>query len=38
MVVLPLWASYLVKAFAWQTITAPNGLLESLLGLRGDPT
>jgi putative spermidine/putrescine transport system permease protein len=35
MVVLPLWASYLVKAFAWQTITAPNGLLESLLGLVG---
>ena len=35
LVVLPLWASYLVKAFAWQTITAPNGLLESLLGLVG---
>src|SRR5262245_25372943 len=27
LVVLPLWSSYLVKAFAWQTITAHNGLL-----------
>jgi putative spermidine/putrescine transport system permease protein len=35
LVVLPLWSSYLVKAFAWQTITAHNGLLESLLRLVG---
>ncbi|HYJ61707.1 MAG TPA: ABC transporter permease [Actinomycetota bacterium] len=32
-VVLPLWSSYLVKAFAWQTITAPHGILDSFLGL-----
>ena len=37
MVVLPLWASYLVKAFAWQTITAPNGLLDSFLSVIGIP-
>ncbi|MGZ8565619.1 MAG: ABC transporter permease [Actinomycetota bacterium] len=36
-VVLPLWSSYLVKAFAWQTITAPSGLLDSFLGLLGIP-
>ena len=36
-VVLPLWSSYLVKAFAWQTITAPNGLLDSVLGVVGIP-
>jgi putative spermidine/putrescine transport system permease protein len=35
LVVLPLWSSYLVKAFAWQTITAHNGLLESFLRLVG---
>jgi putative spermidine/putrescine transport system permease protein len=36
-VVLPLWSSYLVKAFAWQTITAPRGLLDVFLGFFGVP-
>ena len=27
-VVMPLWVSYLIRVFAWQTITAPNGLFE----------
>jgi putative spermidine/putrescine transport system permease protein len=36
-VVLPLWSSYLVKAFAWQTITAPHGILDSFLNLLGIP-
>jgi putative spermidine/putrescine transport system permease protein len=36
-VVLPLWSSYLVRAFAWQTITAPGGVLDSFLGLFGIP-
>jgi putative spermidine/putrescine transport system permease protein len=37
-VVMPLWTSYLIKAFAWQTITAPSGLLESVLGAVGLPS
>jgi putative spermidine/putrescine transport system permease protein len=36
-VVLPLWSSYLVKAFAWQTITAPKGLADAILGVVGIP-
>ena len=36
-VVLPLWSSYLVRAFAWQTITAPGGLFESTLHALGVP-
>jgi len=36
-VVLPLWSSYLVKAFAWQTMTAPRGLIDSVLGVFGIP-
>ena len=27
-VLLPLWASYLVKIYAWRVILAPNGLLD----------
>ena len=27
-VLLPLWASYLVKAFAWRVILAPSGVLD----------
>ena len=30
-VLLPLWAAYLVKVFAWRTILQGNGLLEWLL-------
>jgi len=30
-VVLPLWSSYLIRAFAWSTITATRGLLDSVL-------
>ena len=29
--VLPLWSSYLIRAFAWSTITATRGLLDSVL-------
>ena len=34
-VLLPLWASYLVKAYAWRVILAPNGLLDWTLQLFG---
>ncbi len=27
---MPLWAAYLVKAYAWRTIVSPHGLLDSL--------
>jgi putative spermidine/putrescine transport system permease protein len=34
-VTIPLWASYLLRAFAWKLITAPNGILDWLVhGLR----
>jgi putative spermidine/putrescine transport system permease protein len=36
-VVVPLWSSYLVKAFAWQTITAPKGVADAILGIVGIP-
>jgi len=36
-VVLPLWSSYLVKAYAWVTITSPNGILDSVLRVFGIP-
>jgi len=29
---MPLWASYLVKAFAWRAMLTPGGVLESALG------
>ncbi len=29
---MPLWASYLVKAFAWRAMVTPGGVLESALG------
>ncbi|MEJ7707533.1 MAG: ABC transporter permease [Nocardioidaceae bacterium] len=31
-VLTPLWASYLVKAFAWRAMVKPGGVLESALG------
>jgi putative spermidine/putrescine transport system permease protein len=37
-ILMPLWASYLVKIYAWRTILQGNGLLDSLLapiGLEG---
>lgn len=30
-VLMPLWASYLVKIYAWRTILIPNGVLDSVL-------
>ena len=32
---LPLWASYLVRVYAWRVILAPNGPLDWTLGLVG---
>ena len=34
-VVMPLWSNYLVRVFAWKTITAGNGPLDAFLGLFG---
>jgi putative spermidine/putrescine transport system permease protein len=34
-VLLPLWASYLVKVFAWRVILAPSGLLDWVAQLFG---
>jgi putative spermidine/putrescine transport system permease protein len=34
-VVMPLWSNYLVRIFAWRTITAGNGPLQALLGVIG---
>jgi len=31
-VLTPLWASYLVKAFAWRAMLTPGGVVESVLG------
>ncbi len=31
LVILPWWASYLIKAYAWRTILGTNGILNSLL-------
>ncbi len=31
-VLMPLWASYLVKAFAWRAMVTPGGVLESTFG------
>lgn len=31
-ILTPLWASYLVKAFAWRAMVTPGGVLESTLG------
>jgi putative spermidine/putrescine transport system permease protein len=31
-VLVPLWASYLVKAYAWRTMLQPDGVLDSWLG------
>jgi len=34
-VVLPLWANYLVRVFAWKVILTPNGFLNWLVELTG---
>jgi putative spermidine/putrescine transport system permease protein len=34
-VVLPLWANYLVRVFAWKLILTPNGFLNWLIELSG---
>ena len=34
-VLMPLWASYLVKIYAWRTILQGNGLLDSILAPLG---
>ena len=34
-VVMPLWANYLVKVFAWKTMLAGDGPLDAFLGLFG---
>src|SRR5215218_5550832 len=31
-VLVPLWASYLVKAYAWRTMVAPDGVLDNAFG------
>ncbi|HET8988224.1 MAG TPA: ABC transporter permease [Humibacillus sp.] len=31
-VLVPLWASYLVKAYAWRTMVQPDGVLDSAFG------
>ena len=31
-VLVPLWASYLVKAYAWRTMVQPDGVLDSTFG------
>src|SRR4051794_18349034 len=31
-VLVPLWASYLVKAYAWRTMVQPDGVLQSVFG------
>jgi putative spermidine/putrescine transport system permease protein len=31
-VLVPLWASYLVKAYAWRAMLQPQGVLDSVLG------
>ena len=36
-VVMPLWSSYLVRAFAWKPITAPKGVADAMLGVVGIP-
>lgn len=37
-VLTPLWASYLVKAFAWRSVLSSGGLMEWLLGPLGVPS
>ncbi|MGL5859123.1 MAG: ABC transporter permease [Angustibacter sp.] len=32
LVLVPLWASYLVKAYAWRTMLGPGGVLDSAVG------
>ncbi len=37
-VLLPLWASYLVKAYAWRVILSPGGLVDWAFGFLGIDT
>src|SRR5262245_12565319 len=37
-VVMPLWANYLVKVFAWKTMLAGDGPIDAFLGLFGLPS
>jgi len=32
LVLVPLWASYLVKAYAWRTMIGPGGVMDSTIG------
>ena len=32
LVLVPLWASYLVKAYAWRTMLGPGGVLDATVG------
>ncbi len=32
LVLVPLWASYLVKAYAWRAMVQPSGVLDSVFG------
>ena len=32
LILVPLWASYLVKAYAWRAMVQPGGVLESAIG------
>ncbi|HSF97444.1 MAG TPA: ABC transporter permease [Ornithinibacter sp.] len=32
LVLVPLWASYLVKAYAWRSMLSPGGVMESVFG------
>jgi putative spermidine/putrescine transport system permease protein len=32
LILVPLWASYLVKAYAWRAMVQPGGVLESMVG------
>ena len=36
-VLVPLWSSYLVKVYAWQTILSADGVLNWLLDPLGPP-
>lgn len=37
-ILMPLWASYLVKAYAWRNVLAEGGILDWTLGLFGIPS
>jgi len=35
LLIIPFWTNYLVRAYSWQIILAPNGLISGLLGMLG---